>query len=84
MKNQSTEKPSKARDVMDNIFRISDGKPIIQFQGEAQGWDMCLEHMKRKGVYISKNVWQADLAQIAARLRRPKESGYLCFIKDEE
>ena len=36
----------------------------------------------RSGAYITKGTWQCDISQIAMRLRKDGQAGWLYFVED--
>jgi len=60
-------------------------KPAIESQ-ERQNTVATLDaepaSKMRKGVYIARGTWQCDLSQIAMRLRKDGQAGWLYFVED--
>ena len=65
---------------MKNPYKIN-GKPIVQFQGEAKGWDVCLESVKRDKIFYG-NSYLIDMA--VNDMAKPHGKGYLVFIPEEK
>ena len=36
----------------------------------------------RRGIYITKGTWQSDISQIAVRLRKDGQAGWLYFVEE--
>lgn len=62
-----------------NIYRIND-KAILQFSGNAEGFDVAVEQIKHHGIDIPKDTPQSEILIIVAQLRQGK-NGTLCFIE---
>lgn len=65
----------------DNPYKVN-GKPILQFQPQAEMWDECVEWLKVRGYRITPNTWAGDIGLFARQLAEGK-NGYLVFIKEE-
>ena len=66
---------------MKNIFRLKSGQPISQFKDQAVAWDMCLDSIKKTGVFLNEKTWDTDIPNLVRRIRT-KERGWLCFIEE--
>lgn len=63
-----------------NIYRINE-KAIHQFSGNAEGFDVAVEQIKGRGVYITMDTPKYELPIIVEQLRK-RQSGWICFIDE--